>query len=74
MISPAALAAMRAVLPRESLLIPVGGISPSNAPAYLAAGASALGIGSSLYRKGMTLDELARNALVWRTALAPLPR
>jgi 2-dehydro-3-deoxyphosphogalactonate aldolase len=52
MIPPAVVKALRAVLPRETLLIPVGGISAANMPAYHSAGANAFGIGSTLYRPG----------------------
>lgn len=64
-VQPAAVAAMRAVLPRETKLLPVGGISESNAGTYLAAGASGFGIGSSLYRAGMSLVEMDLNARRW---------
>lgn len=52
MISPAAVKAMRAVLPAEALLLPVGGIGPSNVAAYFHAGANGFGMGSSLYAPG----------------------
>lgn len=64
-ISPAAIAAMRAVLPRDAKLLPVGGITQANAGAYLDAGANGLGIGSGLYRPGTSLDELADQARAW---------
>ena len=48
-----AVKALRAVLPREVLLLPVGGIAPGNMAAYRAAGANGFGIGSALYKPGM---------------------
>lgn len=62
MIPPAAVKAMRAVLPPEVPLLPVGGITPSNMAPYLAAGANGFGIGSSLYKPGASAEEVARVA------------
>jgi 2-dehydro-3-deoxyphosphogalactonate aldolase len=63
MISPAAVKAMRAVLPREALLIPVGGIGAQNMAAYFAAGANGFGIGSSIYKSGKALPDLKQDAV-----------
>lgn len=63
MVSPAAVKAMRAVLPRDALLIPVGGIGKDNIAAYWAAGANGFGIGSSLYSPGKALDDIQRDAI-----------
>jgi 2-dehydro-3-deoxyphosphogalactonate aldolase len=49
MIGPPVVKALRAVLDPATLLIPVGGISTANIPAFKAAGANAFGIGSTLY-------------------------
>ena len=62
MISPAVVKAMRAVLPKSACLIPVGGISATNIPAYKAAGASGFGTGSSLYSPGRSAAEVGRIA------------
>ncbi len=62
MISPAVVKAMRAVLPKGACLIPVGGISAANIPAYRAAGASGFGTGSSLYSPGRSVAEVGRIA------------
>jgi 2-dehydro-3-deoxyphosphogalactonate aldolase len=62
MISPAAVKAMRAVLPRDALLVPVGGIGAANMAAYWQAGANGFGIGSSLYSPGKSIPDLQRNA------------
>lgn len=62
MISPAAVKAMRAVLPKDALLIPVGGIGAANMAAYLQAGANGFGIGSSLYSPGKEISKLAQDA------------
>lgn len=57
MISPAAVKALRSILPLDTPLFPVGGIQPHNMAAYVAAGASGFGIGGSLYQP--RIDELA---------------
>ena len=62
MITPQVLKALRAVLPAETLVLPVGGISPLNMPAFRAAGASGFGIGSALFKPGMTPAQVAESA------------
>ena len=62
MISPAAVKAMRAVLPRDALLIPVGGIGAANMAAYWQSGANGFGLGSSLYSPGKAISEIQRLA------------
>jgi 2-dehydro-3-deoxyphosphogalactonate aldolase len=62
-ITPQAVKAMRAVLPQDAVLIPVGGISLQNMAAYRAAGASGFGIGSALYRADKPLSTLERDAI-----------
>jgi 2-dehydro-3-deoxyphosphogalactonate aldolase len=63
MISPAAVKAMRAVLPRDALLLPVGGIGAANMAAYAKAGVNGFGIGSSLYSPGKAILQLQRDAI-----------
>lgn len=58
MASPAVVRALRAVLPADALLLPVGGITVVNVAGYLAAGASGFGIGSALYRPGRGAAEV----------------
>ncbi len=58
MASPAALKALRAVLPPDTLVLPVGGIGVANMGAYRAAGASGFGIGSALYKPGRSAAEV----------------
>jgi 2-dehydro-3-deoxyphosphogalactonate aldolase len=62
LMSPAVVKALRAVLPKATRLIPVGGISASNIPAYRAAGADAFGVGSTLYSPGKPAADVARDA------------
>ena len=62
MIPPGAVKALRAVLPPATLLLPVGGISPTNMSVYRSAGADGFGIGSALYKPGLHADEVSRHA------------
>lgn len=62
MIPPAGVKALRAVLPSDALVLPVGGIAPGNMAAYRAAGADGFGIGSALYRPGATAAQVERSA------------
>jgi len=68
MIPPAAVKALRAVLPPEVALLPVGGISPANMAAYRAAGANGFGIGSALFKPGMDAGEVRASALAFAAA------
>lgn len=72
LLTPPVLKALRAVLPRELKLLPVGGITPQNLPAYVAAGASGFGLGSALYKPGDTAPQVADHArafvAAWRAA------
>ena len=72
MIPPVAVKAMRAVLPRETKLIIVGGVTPQTMRDYLAAGANGFGIGGSLYKPGDNAEAVERKAkefvAAWRAA------
>ncbi|MGZ5181248.1 MAG: 2-dehydro-3-deoxy-6-phosphogalactonate aldolase [Ramlibacter sp.] len=70
MMGPPVVKALRAVLPREALLLPVGGITPASLAPYRAAGADGFGIGSALYQPGMALDQLRERALDFIAACA----
>jgi 2-dehydro-3-deoxyphosphogalactonate aldolase len=69
-IPPAAVKAMRAVLPADTLLFPVGGIAPATMAGYRAAGASGFGIGSALYKPRMATQEVAASARAFADAWA----
>ena len=62
MMGPPVVKALRAVLPRDTLLLPVGGITPASLAAYRAAGADGFGIGSALYTPGMDIETLRQRA------------
>jgi 2-dehydro-3-deoxyphosphogalactonate aldolase len=67
--APAVLKAHRAVLPRDTVTLAVGGITPDNMAPWLAAGADGFGLGSALYRRGASAAEVARNAASFVAAL-----
>lgn len=72
MISPAVVKALRAVVPATVPLLPVGGMSAANMRAYRDAGASGVGMGSALYKPGMTAAQVQEQAQrfteAWRLA------
>lgn len=57
-----------AVLPAGTLLAPVGGISPDNMQQFHDAGARGFGLGSGLYKPGMTPEQVAAAAKAYVTA------
>jgi 2-dehydro-3-deoxyphosphogalactonate aldolase len=69
LLPPVAVKAWRAVLPRDTLLVPTGGVTPENIAAYRAAGADGFGIGSALYKPGMARDDLAQKAAAFVAAI-----
>lgn len=60
--SPAVVKAQRAVLPRETPLLVVGGVTPESMEPWLAAGADGFGLGSALYKPGMSAAEVGVRA------------
>lgn len=68
--SPTVVRALRAVLPKDTPLLVVGGVTPETLAPWLAAGADGFGLGSALYRPGATGQEVARAAAAFRRSLA----
>ncbi len=62
LIGPDGIKAMRAVLPTGTQVYAVGGAGPGNFGAWIAAGADGFGIGSALYRPGMSVAEVTASA------------
>ncbi len=60
--SPAVIKALRAVLPRDVPVLAVGGMTPEGMAAWAAAGANGFGLGASLFRPGMAVDEVGTMA------------
>jgi len=62
---PAVLKAIKAVLPPGVPVFPVGGVTAEVMRAYRGAGAAGFGIGSALYRPGLTAQEAYERALMF---------
>ncbi|WP_434766350.1 2-dehydro-3-deoxy-6-phosphogalactonate aldolase [Pseudomonas triticicola] len=66
--SPAVVKAWLAVLPAGTVLAPVGGITPDNMQAFIDAGVKGFGLGSGLFKPGMTPEQVAVNAKAYVAA------
>ncbi len=62
LIGPAGMKAIRAVLPRETEVLAVGGAGPENFAEWKEAGANGFGIGSALYKPGSSLADVQSRA------------
>ncbi len=71
---PRVLKSLRAVLPKEVPILPVGGITPANMKEYWDAGADGFGLGSALYKAGDDTARVAQSAADFRFALHALPK
>ena len=69
---PAMLKAQRAVLPKTTRVLAVGGITPATMAPWRAAGADGFGLGSNLYRPGKPAADVARDAAAYLSALKDL--
>jgi 2-dehydro-3-deoxyphosphogalactonate aldolase len=65
---PAVVKAFLAVLPAGTALIPVGGITPGNMQVFIDAGVSGFGLGSGLFKPGMSAAEVAERAEAYVSA------
>lgn len=63
-LGPSGIAAIRAVLPKDAVIGAVGGVSDKNFADYIKAGIQAFGLGSSLYKPGMSSAEVRATAQV----------
>jgi 2-dehydro-3-deoxyphosphogalactonate aldolase len=60
--SPAVLKAMRAILPKDTRVLPVGGIAPELMADWRKAGAAGFGLGSALFAPGMSAADVGARA------------
>jgi 2-dehydro-3-deoxyphosphogalactonate aldolase len=67
--SPNILKAMRAVLPKDMRLLPVGGVAPDTMGPWRDAGAAGFGLGSALYKPGLTAAQVGERARAFVSAL-----
>lgn len=73
MMGPTVVRALRAVLPAQARLLPVGGLDVGSLAAYRQAGASGLGIGSAVYRPGQRADQVLAQARGLAQAWSTMP-
>ncbi len=71
-VPPAAIAAMRTVLPADAVIAAVGGITPDTMASYHAVGADGYGLGSALFKPSYTLDDIGRRARAFTSVLEEL--
>lgn len=71
---PPIVKAWRAVLPKDTIVLPVGGITPETMQPYLAAGANGFGLGSALFSPGLSVAEIGARAKSFADAFAALRR
>ena len=60
--SPTTVKAWKAVLPRDVKVYAVGGVTPANMRDWAAAGCAGFGIGSNIYKPGMSADDVGKAA------------
>ena len=65
----AGLKAIKVVLPPDMLILPVGGVNVGNMKDFMAVGASGFGLGSGLYKAGMTAEQVSLNTQAYIKAL-----
>jgi 2-dehydro-3-deoxyphosphogalactonate aldolase len=61
-LGPAGIRAMKAVLPTDIPVYAVGGANPDNFAEYFAAGCAGFGLGTYIYKPGMTAGDIAARA------------
>jgi 2-dehydro-3-deoxyphosphogalactonate aldolase len=74
MLTPKVVKALRAVFAKDTIMIPVGGISPDAMADFWSAGATGFGLGSALYRPGMTPNDVREMAAKFIRVFASLPK
>lgn len=61
-LTPAVVRALLAVLPKGTSLVPVGGITPDNMGPFLEAGVAGFGLGSGLFKPGLSAADVRERA------------
>ncbi len=73
-LGPSYMRALKSVLPKDAHLAPTGGVSVDTIADFHAAGSRAYGIGSQLYKAGMGVADVSRNAIALSAAAAKLKK
>ena len=68
LVGPPVLRALRAVFPKDTIFLPVGGITPDNLAEFVQAGASGFGLGSGLYKPGRDAADVGVRAVAYLEA------
>jgi 2-dehydro-3-deoxyphosphogalactonate aldolase len=63
-LGPSGINAIRAVLPKDLVIAAVGGVSEANFADYIKGGITAFGLGSSLYKPGMSAEAVREKARI----------
>lgn len=66
----AGLKAVSVVLPQDIPIFPVGGVNVENMADFIKVGAKGFGLGSGLYKAGMTVSQVGENAKNYVNAIA----
>ncbi|MDB5668801.1 MAG: 2-keto-3-deoxy-phosphogalactonate aldolase [Alphaproteobacteria bacterium] len=67
--SPAVVKAQRAVIPKSTPLLVVGGVTPDKMDSYLDAGADGFGLGGALYKPGQSGSQVLEQGRAFVSAL-----
>jgi 2-dehydro-3-deoxyphosphogalactonate aldolase len=67
-ITPPVVKSILAVLPKSTVVLPVGGITPEAMRAFVVAGAKGFGLGSALYKPGMNRAQVRPRAELFASA------
>jgi 2-dehydro-3-deoxyphosphogalactonate aldolase len=70
LVSAATVKAMRAVLPKDAIVLVVGGVSAELVGNYRDAGANGFGIGGGIYRVGYSAQQAGTNAAAFVAAIS----
>jgi 2-dehydro-3-deoxyphosphogalactonate aldolase len=63
-LGPSGISAIKAILPKDTLVAAVGGVSDKNFGDYTSIGVTAFGLGTSLYKPGMTAADVRERAVI----------
>jgi 2-dehydro-3-deoxyphosphogalactonate aldolase len=63
-LGPSGINAIRTVLPKDLVIAAVGGVSDANFADYIKGGITAFGLGSSLYKPGMSAEAVREKARI----------